>query len=136
VLVDRKRLNSNIRFCKGILNKISFFGHIVELGIFFLDIGYICNSSFSTQSHTFLQHLIQSSDIFSFKLKPVHLNRILNFIQRGGGHQKVSCKHNVRTTIASYAMDLAFFVRFVAVVVRDVVLRFPNNLEKKSKQVL
>jgi hypothetical protein len=48
----------------------------------------------------------------------------------------VSCKHNVRTTIASYAMDPAFFFRFVAVVVRDVVLRFPNNLEKKSKQVL
>ena len=28
-------------------------GHTVELGIFFLDIGYVCNSSLSMQSHTF-----------------------------------------------------------------------------------
>ena len=124
---------------------------MLNMVIFFLDIGYVWISICPCNHILFLQFLLQSSYILN--AKPVHINRIFNFInfisglfpltsggRGGGGHQKVSYKHNVRTTILrsrslsaqSWVMlwTLHFIVRCFVVVLGGVVFRFPNNIEK------
>ena len=111
-------------------------GPNVKRGIFFLNIGYVCNSSLSMRPQTFSTVFYSRALIFWTQTKASAYQQDFEF------YQKMLCLTNTMLGLQFWGQGrfhhnpelccglLIFLLVFLLFVLGSVVFRFPNNLEK------